>query len=124
MNPLNVVLLQGDPKNVRLLAASLCHHFPAIHTAGSIAELREKIVKHRAQLAIVDMEIASMSDIEILHRDFPVVGIVCTHRLADEEMWTAALDAGAADVCPSSDTRSIVMAALHNTDNSTQPAAA
>jgi DNA-binding NarL/FixJ family response regulator len=116
MNPLNVVLLQGDPKNVRSLAASLCHHFPAIHTAWSFADLREKIVRHRAQLVIVDMEMASMSDIQVLHRDFPVVGIVCTHRVADEDMWMAALDAGAADVCPSSDTRSIVTAALHSTD--------
>ena len=123
MNPLNVVLLQGDPKNVRLLSASLCHHFAGIYTATSVPDARQKVVKHRAQLVIVDMEVATMSDIEILHRDFPSIGIVCTHRLADEEMWTAALDAGAADVCPSTDTRSIVLAALHSM-NSPQGAAA
>jgi hypothetical protein len=36
---------------------------------------------------------------------------VCTHRLADERMWTDALAAGAADCCHSSDVRAIVMAA-------------
>ena len=42
------------------------------------------------------------------------VGIVCTHRLADEEMWTAALNAGAADIYPSYDTRGILSAAVRN----------
>jgi hypothetical protein len=48
---------------------------------------------------------------------------VCTHRLADEKMWTTAMDAGAADVCPSFDTRSIVTAAL-STKDGVQAAAA
>jgi len=115
MNQLSVALLQSDAKNIRLLASSLCHHFPAIYTAWSIADLREKIVKHRAQLVIVDMEMASLSDVHLLHRDFTNVSIVCTHRLADDEMWTAALNAGASDVCPSFDTRGIVTAAIQST---------
>jgi hypothetical protein len=32
------------------------------------------------------------------------------HRVPDEEMWTAALDAGALDVCPESDGSEIVAA--------------
>jgi DNA-binding NarL/FixJ family response regulator len=72
------------------------------------------IAKHRAGIAIVDMEAASISDVEHLSREFPKACIVCTHRLADEDMWTAAVSAGAADVCPPSDTRCILRAALRN----------
>ena len=35
---------------------------------------------------------------------------MCNHRLADEEMWTATLNAGAADCRPSQDARGIVRA--------------
>ena len=115
MKPLSIALLQGDVKVARSLARSLCHHFHAIHAVGSLEELRETIVKHRVEVAIVDIEMASLSEIERLHRDFTGTCIVCTHRLADEEMWTAALNAGAADVCPSFDTGSIVTAALRST---------
>jgi hypothetical protein len=58
------------------------------------------------------MEAASISDVEHLSREFPKARIICTHRLADDNMWTAALNAGAADICPPSDTRGIVRAAL------------
>jgi hypothetical protein len=36
---------------------------------------------------------------------------VCTHRVADEEMWAAALNAGASDMCPAFDTKAIVLSA-------------
>jgi len=111
MKPLGVVLLQSDPRILRSLAASLCHHFHTIHAVHNMSELRELMVKHTTQLAIIDMEMACLSEIERLHREFTGVSIVCTHRLADEEMWTAALNAGAIDVCPSCDTVSIVAAA-------------
>jgi hypothetical protein len=67
---------------------------------------------------------ACLSEVECLHRDFAGTCIVCTHRLADEEMWTAALSAGATDVCPSFDTRSIVTAALRSSPSFTHPVAA
>jgi hypothetical protein len=75
-------------------------------------DLRTSIAKHRAVIAILDMEAASISDVEQLSREFPTACIVCTHRLADDHLWTAALNAGAADVCPPSDTHSILRAAL------------
>jgi len=80
-----------------------------------LGELRNSIEKHVAGIAILDMEAASISDVEHLAREFPKARIVCTHRLADEDMWAAALNAGAADVCPPSDTRGILRAALGNT---------
>jgi AmiR/NasT family two-component response regulator len=114
MKALGVALLQSDSRIARGLAASLCHHFQIIHVTHSMGELREIIVQHRTELVILDLEMASMSEIERLHREFTGVCIVCTHRLADEEMWTAALNAGASDVCPAFDTRTIVAAALHS----------
>jgi hypothetical protein len=35
-----------------------------------------------------------------LHQEFPGLSIVCTHRLADDELWAEALSRGASDVCP------------------------
>ena len=124
MRPLSIALLQGDSQVARSLAGSLCHHFHAIHAVSSLQELRESIVKHRIEVAIVDIEMASLPEIARLHREFTGTCIVCTHRLADEEMWTAALNVGAADVCPSFDTGSIVSAALRSTPSVTRSAAA
>src|SRR5271170_493416 len=112
MQPLNVVLLQSDSKVARSLLSSLSDSFRSIHLAKSLGELRTSMAKHRAAVAILDMETASFSDVERLSHDFPAACIVCTHRLADEEMWTAALNAGACDVCPPTDTRGILRAAL------------
>jgi DNA-binding NarL/FixJ family response regulator len=102
----------------------LCHHFHAIHAANNIQELRQVIAKHRTEVVIVDIEKASLLEIECLRRDFTGICIVCTHRIADDEMWTAALNAGAADMCSSVDTHSIVTAALRNTPPLQQSAAA
>jgi hypothetical protein len=76
--------------------------------------VRSSIAKQRAGVAILDMEAASISDVEHLSREFPKACIVCTHRLADEELWTAAVNAGAVDVCPPTDTRGILRTALRN----------
>ena len=77
-------------------------------------EMRHIIAKHRPRVVILDMELSGLGDIKQLHQEFPGVSIVCTHRLADEEMWTAALAAGADDIYPSSDTLGILRSALRN----------
>ena len=112
MKPLSVVLLQTDAGTSRALAASLCHHFHAIFCVNSITELRESVLKHRPEVAVIDIELANLSEVQQMSRDLPGMCIVCTHRLADEEMWTAALGAGATDVCRSRDTRAIVTSTL------------
>lgn len=110
----DIVVLQCDPGVAQSLISALSSSFPSIHRVGSLGELRSSIAKHRAGVAILDMETASLSDVEHLSRDFPAAGIVCTHRCADEEMWAAALNAGACDLLPSADTRGIVQAALRS----------
>ena len=111
MQPLNVVLLQNDSGVAQALVSALASS-ASVRQVKSLGELRHSIAKHVTGVAILDMETASMSDVEHLSREFPKACIVCTHRLADEEMWTAAVNAGAADVCPTSDTRGILRAAL------------
>jgi len=123
MQPFNVVLLQSDSRVAQSLVSVLANTFNSVRQVQSLGELRTSIAKHRAGIAILDMEAASMSDVEHLSREFPKACIVCTHRLADEDMWTAAVNAGAADVCPPSDTHGIVRTALRNA-SMTQSAAA
>jgi DNA-binding NarL/FixJ family response regulator len=115
MQPLNVVLLQSDSRVAECLVSALASSSTSVRQVKSLGELRNSIEKHVAGIAILDMEAASISDVEHLSREFPKARIVCTHRLADEDMWAAALNAGAADVCPPSDTRGILRAALGNT---------
>jgi ActR/RegA family two-component response regulator len=115
MQPLDVVLLQSDSRVAQSLVSALSNSCASVHQVRSFDELRSSIAKHRAGIAILDMEAASISDIERLSREYPETCIVCTHRLADDALWTAAINAGATDVCPPSDTRSILRAALRNT---------
>ena len=114
MQPLNVVLLQSDSRAAQSLVSALANTFASDHQVASLGELRTSIAKHRARISILDMEAASISDIEDLSREFPQACIVCTHRLADEDLWTAVLNAGAVDVYPPSDTRGILRTALQN----------
>jgi len=62
-------------------------------------------------LAIVDLELAALSEGAAAQAGVCIHPIVCTHRLADETMWANALAAGAADCCYASDVRAIVLAA-------------
>lgn len=112
MQPLNVVLLQSDAEVAQSLVSALSNSFRLVHRVESLGELRASIAKERAGVAILDMEAASISDVEGLSHEFPGACILCTHRCADEEMWAAALNAGATDVCPSSDIQSILSSAL------------
>lgn len=123
MQPFDVVLLQSDAGIAQFLVSALSNSFRSIHQVQSLGEVRASIARHRAGVAILDMEKASLSEVERLSREFPGACIVCTHRLADEEMWTAALSAGAADVCPPSDTRCILRATMRK-PGLTQSAAA
>jgi len=115
MQHTNVVLLQSDPNVARMLANSLANSFHRVHVVGSIAELRTATAKNRPYAVILDLETATLDDVGSLKREFQDVRVVCTHRVADEEMWTRTLNVGADDCCPTSDTRGIVMAAIPQT---------
>jgi DNA-binding NtrC family response regulator len=110
MQSLNVVVASRDTQAASQLVASLNTYFRNVSVARSLDEVRTAIPRHRAQLAILDLELASVEDVERLAREFNHTGIVCTHRIPDEEMWAAALAAGAIDCCQNADVASIVQA--------------
>jgi hypothetical protein len=110
MQSLSVVIANRDFQSASQLAASLNTYCRNVSVVRSLDEVRTAIPKHRAQLAILDLELASVEDVERLGREFNHTGIVCTHRIPDDEMWAAVLSAGAIDCCPSDDAASIVNA--------------
>jgi DNA-binding response OmpR family regulator len=123
MLPLTAVVVQSDPESAAALAKSLHRHFHTVRIAGSLEEVRAAIPRHRAEFVIVDLELIGMAEVERLRRDFASLSIVCTHRIPDEQLWAAALAAGALDCCHCSDVRSIVLAAMRNAQAS-RPGAA
>jgi len=108
----NVVLLQSDPKVAQSLISSLSNSFHGVHLAASLDELRQTALKHRPVAIIVDLETATLEDVELLKREFEGIRIICNHRVADEEMWTRTITAGADDFCPSNDMRGILLATV------------
>jgi len=63
---------------------------------------------------VLDVETAGSNVVELLHREFPGLSIVCTHRLADDELWTDALNRGAADMCVTGNADDIVRSVIRN----------
>jgi DNA-binding response OmpR family regulator len=114
MQALTIIVFQSDPRLSQALAATLSHHYHSVHVANSLDELWVAIPRHRADVAVLDIEHSCLGEVAKLHRQFPTVSILCTHRVADEEMWAAALNAGASDMCPAFDTEGIVMSAERN----------
>ena len=115
MQPLNVVILEGDAGVAQNLQSSLQNHFSFIYLAHNLGEAKAAIPRYRAQVVVLDLELVSRSEVEWLRREFPGICLVCTHRLANEEMWTEMVGAGASDLCFSADCRGIVSAALRST---------
>ena len=114
MQPVNVVIASSDTKTASHLVESLNRHFRSVAVARSVDEVRHAIPKHRAQLAIVDLEIADFEDVKEICNEFGATQVVCTHRVPDEEMWTAALTAGAIDCCANADVAGILDAVRRN----------
>jgi DNA-binding response OmpR family regulator len=107
-----ILLLQSDPNVANMLAASLSNSFHRVHVARSVQELRHAAAKHLPFAIILDLESASLTEVESLKKEFQGIRVICNHRVADEEMWTRTLSAGADDCCPTSDTRGILFAAM------------
>ena len=103
----SVVVLEKDPKVARSLAGGLRPHF-SVHVIHSREELRERLAQNLPEAVVLNIEYWRLTDVENLHHDFPEVPIVCTHRIPDEEMWMAALEAGASDVCPADDVQNVL----------------
>jgi DNA-binding NtrC family response regulator len=110
----NVVVLEKDPGVARSLAGGLRRHF-SVHVTRSREELRDNLARNNPEAVVLNIEHWRLSDVESLHRDFPALPIVCTHRIPDEDMWMAALQAGASDVCPADDVGNVLTSLLRST---------
>jgi hypothetical protein len=118
----SVVVLEQDSRLAHSLAGGLRPHF-AVHLTRSREELWDKLTTNQAEAAVVNIEHWRLSDVETLHRDFPELLIVCTHRVPDEELWMAALEAGATDVCPADDVGNVLTAVRRSMAHSRSAAA-
>ena len=97
----------------RSLAGELRPHF-SVHLADSRENLQETVARRHPEAVVLNIEYWRLTDVESLHRDFPKLPIVCTHRIPDEEMWMAALEAGASDVCASDDVGNVLTSVLRS----------
>jgi DNA-binding NarL/FixJ family response regulator len=109
----NVVVLEKDIKVALALAGGLRSHFK-VHVTASREELRENIARNNPEAVVLNIEHWRLTDVESLHGEFPSLPIVCTHRVPDEEMWMAALEAGASDVCPADDAEGVLISVLRS----------
>jgi hypothetical protein len=104
-----VIVLQSDSASADRLVTKLniCGR-PAV-VVHSLDELKACAFRSSARAGVIDLAVVSPREIDRLHRDF-AVDIVCTHRFADDHMWTEALAAGALDCCFDDDYASIIAA--------------
>jgi DNA-binding NarL/FixJ family response regulator len=109
----SVVLLEKDAEVARSLAGRLRPHF-AVRVTASHEEMREDLAHNLPEAVVFNIEHWRLTDVQRLRRDFPELPIVCTHRVPDEEMWMAALEAGASDVCPSDDAGDVLASVLRS----------
>jgi DNA-binding NtrC family response regulator len=116
MLPASVVLYQKDAGTARVLINHLSQHLHSIHLAPTCEEIPTAIARHRAQVLVLDLENSCLNEVERLHQEFPALSIVCTHRLADDELWTAALTQGAADVCEPRNTDDVLRVVMREQD--------
>jgi chemotaxis response regulator CheB len=110
----SVVLLQRDPTTAQSLGAGLRSHFQSVQVAHSGDELRDRVAQNPPEVLVLDVEALRLADVERLHLDFPAPLIVCTHRIPDEELWMAALAAGAVDVCAADDVGAVLNSVLRS----------
>jgi len=117
-----VVVLERDPILARSIAGGLQPHF-SVEVTRTPEELRDNVVRNRPEAVVLNIEDSRLTDVVSLHQDFPELSIVCTHRVPDEEMWMAALEAGASDVCPADDIGNVLTSVLRSTSMSRTAAA-
>jgi hypothetical protein len=114
METINLVVYQRDPRTAQSLVVCLSQHFGSVKLANRYEEVRLAVVRNHANVLVLDMEESRPDEIARLHREFPSLCIVGTHRLADDQLWADALTQGAADLCePRNDL--VVRSVLHET---------
>ncbi len=115
MHAITVVVAQSDCIIAEHLAANLHAHFKNVAVARDVDEIRHHVQKDIADVVIVDLDMAESSELKQLVNEFHHVGVICTHRSPDEDMWKRCMEIGALDCCSCCDVQGIVRAARrHN----------
>ena len=104
MEQVSLVVYHTDPSTAQALVVSLSQHFRSVNLVRRYEEVRSAIARHRASVLVLDLEASDRKNSRLnavgdLHREFPSLCIVATHRLADDQVWTEAMNQGATDVC-------------------------
>src|SRR5271157_5755008 len=99
MEPLSLVIYHNDPRTAQTLVVSLSQYFGAVNLATKYEEVRATVERYRADVLVLDIETSRSDEVGRLHHEFPSLAIVVTHRLADDDLWTEAMNQGATDVC-------------------------
>ena len=99
MELLSLVVYHNDPGTAQALVVSLSQHFGPVKLVSEYEEISTAIARQRAEVLVLDLETSRSDAVRHLHQKFPSLCIVATHRLADEQVWTEAMNQGAADVC-------------------------
>ncbi len=81
------------------MVVSLSQHFDPVKLIRKYEEISSAIARERAEVLVLDLEASQSDAVKHLHQKFPSLCIVATHRLADDQVWTEAMNQGAADVC-------------------------
>ena len=109
----SVVVLEKDPRVARSLAGGLCPHF-AVQLINTREELQDRMATNHPEAVVLNIEYWRLTDVRSLRQDFPQLPIVCTHRVPDEEMWMAAIEAGASDICQVDDVGNVLTSVLRS----------
>lgn len=105
---LSVIVAQSDVTSATQMALALHNHCRTVYVAETPEQVRRAVPKQRADVVIADLELLSLEEVEQLHHDYGDIAIVTTHRVADEEMWTRSLQAGAVDCCYPQDVPAVI----------------
>ncbi|HEX8992639.1 MAG TPA: hypothetical protein VF784_13255 [Anaerolineales bacterium] len=108
-----ILIAHRDQGCAQALAVALHAGVPSVRVVGSHQELTAAIPKYRPDVVVCDLETVELDRVKKLALDEQVL-VICTHRVPDEFMWTAALEAGALDCCALSDPGSILLAIERN----------
>lgn len=119
---LSVLIVQKDVARAIALASALSRHTVKVSLASTLDELTWALRHQQFDAVVPDLETVALPEVRQLTREFHLV-LVCTHRVPDEEIWTAALNAGAQDVCYSSDVDEILCSIYRSLNAARLPAA-
>lgn len=108
MQPLSVLIAQADASFADYLASKLKTCFQKVLVARNASEMRCQLSEQEIYAAVVDLELIDFRQLSEICRMHGDVMVVATHRLADEQMWAAALAAGAIDCCQTKDVVAIL----------------